>query len=197
MEKTPRPLSPSNNRQPYFSSPREDYDHSNERSDPVRQRTVRLPDDLRIALRCFCGAALTLLILLSGLRPEPPALTVGLPLQACALSDDLEADLLARVLAAEVGECSYGTQAAYAAMLLNRVADPRFPGGLGGVIAEAGLSAETGEVPQRCRRAARAALLGVDQTGGALYCFSAHDRAAAALFADRITLRLEDMFFAR
>lgn len=163
----------------------------------MRPQNLRLPDDLRTALRCFCGAALTLLILLGGLRPEPPALTVGLPLQTCALSDDLEADLLARVLAAEVGECSYGTQAAYAAMLLNRVADPRFPGGLGGVIAEAGLSAETGDVPQRCRRAARTALLGVDQTGGALYCFPSNDRAAAALFADRITLRLEDMVFAK
>ena len=118
-------------------------------------RKIRLPDDLHFALRCFGGAALTLLILLSGLRPEPPAVAASLPLQACALSDDMEADLLARVLSAEVGDLSYGAQAAYAAMLLNRVADPRFPGGLGGVIAEAGLSAETGEVPQRCRRAAR------------------------------------------
>lgn len=160
-------------------------------------RTIRLPADLRTALRCFSGAALTLLILLGGLRPEPPATAVSLPLQACAISDDMEADLLARVLAAEVRDLSYGTQAAYAAMLLNRVNDPRFPDGLGGVIAEAGLSAETGEVPQRCRRAARAALLGVDQTDGALYCFPARDRAAAALFADRITLWLEDMVFAK
>ena len=160
-------------------------------------KKVRLPADLYFLLRCFAASAMTLLILLNGLRPEPPAAAVSLPLQVCALSDDMEADLLARVLAAEVGDLSYGTQAAYAAMLLNRVADPRFPGGLGAVIVEAGLSAETGEVPQRCRRAARAALLGVDQTGGALYCFPARDRAAAALFADRITLRLEDMIFAK
>ena len=48
----------------------------------MRPKTHRLPDDLRTALRCFCGAALTLLILLGGLCPEPPAVTVGVWLKS-------------------------------------------------------------------------------------------------------------------
>ncbi|MBQ2767298.1 MAG: hypothetical protein IJF49_04380 [Clostridia bacterium] len=168
-------------------------------------RSFSMPADVRCTLRCFCASTLILCVTLSGLRTQAPrddrektpVIPTALTMQFCGVADDMQLDLLARVLAAEVGDLAYGTQAAYAAMLLNRVSDPRFPRELGAVIAEAGLKTQVGELSSRSIRAARTALLGVDQTSGALYCFPAGDHAAAALFADRITLRLDDMIFAK
>lgn len=131
----------------------------------------RLPRDLRCAAQCLGGAALALLLLLPPLgRPaaQPETVPAVLDLTLCAFSDDLELDLLARVLAAEVGERSYAAQTALGAVLINRIADPRYPGELGAVIGDAGLHAAAGTIPTRSLRAARAALLGIDPTQGAI-----------------------------
>ena len=136
----------------------------------------RLPDDFRCALRCLGMAALVLVLALSPLEPataaEAESVAVSLDLSLLAFSDDLQLELLARVLAAEVGDRSYAAQVAYGAMLINRLADPRFPGELGAVVGDAGLRAAVGEIPTRSLRAAKAALMGVDPTAGALYCYT-------------------------
>lgn len=135
----------------------------------------KMPGDLRCAVQCLCAAALALTVTLSPLNPtgtaavEPEAIPAALDFTLCAFSDDLELELLARVLAAEVGDRSYAAQAAVGAALLNRLADPRFPGELGAVIGDAGLRAVSGEIPTRSLRAARAALMGVDPTQGAVW----------------------------
>ncbi len=146
-----------------------------------------LPKDLYCMLRCLCSASLLLIILLGALPAPPPthpvptemweepagAIAVSLDLTLCAFSDDLTLELLARVLAAEVGDRSYAAQTAYAAMLLNRRTDPHFPADLGAVIGDAGLRIARGEIPARSLRAASAALRGVDPTAGAVYCHPA------------------------
>lgn len=141
-----------------------------------------LPADLRFALRCLCGASLILCLTLFPLKPasarmtasqsdaaESEAVAVSLDFTLCAFSDDLELELLARTLAAEVGDHSYAAQAAVGAALVNRTPTPRFPGELGAVIGDAGLRAETAAIPARSLRAAKAALMGVDPTQGAVY----------------------------
>lgn len=137
--------------------------------------TGKLPDDLRCAVQCLCAAALLLTVTLAPLDPagaaaaEPEAVPASLDLTHCAFSDDLELELLARVLAAEVGDRSYAAQTAVGASLLNRLADPRFPGRLGAVIGDAGLRAAADDIPARSLRAAQVALMGVDPTQGAVY----------------------------
>ncbi len=159
-------------------------------------RTV-LPCDLRCMLRCLSSAALILSLSLGALPdnplPTPPSATdaeraeetvaASLFFSQCAFSDDLELELLARVVAAEVGEYSYAAQTAFAAMLLNRLTDPRFPSDLGAVIGDAGLRALHGEIPTRALRAASAARLGVDPTAGALYCHPAVGTAPPSVTA--------------
>lgn len=132
---------------------------------------VRLPADLRCALKCLCCAVVLLTVLLTPLAPgeeEPASLPASLDLTLCAFSDDLAQEMLARVLNAEVGKCSYAAQVALGATLINRLADPCYPGELGAVIRDAGLRAASGEVPMRAMRAAHAALMGVDPTHGAV-----------------------------
>ena len=138
---------------------------------PFLRCYARLPADLRCALKCLGIAVVLLTVLLTPLaptEPEPDCLPASLDLTHCAFSDDLAQELLARVLAAEVGEKSYAAQTALGAVLVNRLSDPRFPGDLGAVIRSAGLRAAAGEIPMRSLRAARAALMGVDPTHGAL-----------------------------
>ncbi len=135
----------------------------------------RLPDDVRCALQCAAAASLVLALTLPPLDPgsdapaaEPETAPVYLDLTLCAFSDDLELELLARVLAAEVGDRSYAAQTALGAVLVNRRADPRYPGELGAIIGDAGLRAAAGEIPARSLRAAQVALMGVDPTQGAI-----------------------------
>ena len=138
---------------------------------PFLRCYARLPADLRCALKCLGIAVVLLTVLLSPLTPpesEPACLPASLDLTLCAFSDDLAQEMLARVLAAEAGECSYAAQTALGAVLVNRLADPRYPSELGAVIHDAGLRAAAGEIPMRAMRAARAALMGVDPTHGAV-----------------------------
>lgn len=131
----------------------------------------RLPGDFRCVLQCLFAAVLVMTAVLPPFAAEPadePAIPAALDLSLCAFSDDLELELLARVLAAEAGERSYAAQTALGAVLLNRLTDPRFPGNLGAVIGDAGLRAAAGAIPSRSLRAARAALMGVDPTHGAV-----------------------------
>ncbi|MBR7185451.1 MAG: hypothetical protein IKD37_07580 [Clostridia bacterium] len=136
-----------------------------------------MPNDLCFALRCLCAAGMIMLITLTPLAQAVPpteeaAVPVSLNLQACALSDDMRLDLLARVIAAEMGSRSYAAQVAFGAMLCNRLADPRYPTELGAVLSDAGLRAVSGDIPTRAMRAARAALLGVDPSAGATVCYA-------------------------
>ena len=136
----------------------------------------RLSADVRCALQAACAASLVLAMTLSPLdadasaqaAPEGETAPVYLDLTLCAFSDDLELELLGRVLAAEAGDRSYAAQAALGAVLVNRLADPRYPSELGAVIGDAGLRAAAGEIPARSLRAAQVALMGVDPTHGAV-----------------------------
>ncbi|MBR6708975.1 MAG: hypothetical protein IKL84_04785 [Clostridia bacterium] len=172
---------------------------------------VRLAADIRVMLRCLVGAALALLATLPVLSAASSPKTTDMQLTLydaefddvsyaalpCGLADDLQLELLARVIAAEAGGMSYIEQTAYGAMLKNRTADPRFPHELGQVIGSAELRIAEGEIPSRALRAARSASFGIDPTGGALYCFPITDTAARTLFGERITAEFEHLFFAK
>jgi len=88
-------------------------------------------------------------------------------------SEDLE--LLARVVYAEAGGEPYAGQVAVAAVVLNRVKDPRFPKTIAGVIFEpdAFTCVNDGQFylnpDATAYQAAREALRGVDPSGGALF----------------------------
>ena len=158
-----------------------------------------IPHDLCFALRCLCAAGLIMLITLvplaqSGPSAEEAAIPVSLNLQACALSDDMRLDLLARVIAAEMGSRSYAAQVAFGAMLCNRLSDPRYPAELGAVLSDAGLRALSGDIPTRAKRAARAALLGVDPSAGATACYARTESPPAHFTA---TAEFDGLVFGR
>jgi N-acetylmuramoyl-L-alanine amidase len=90
-----------------------------------------------------------------------------------ARSGDL--DLLARLVSAEAKGEPYEGQVAVAAVILNRIADPRFPNTLAGVVYQtyAFEPVSNGEIylpaSANAIRAARDALNGWDPSGGAVY----------------------------
>lgn len=87
-------------------------------------------------------------------------------------------DLLARVVRAEAEGEPYDGQVAVAAVILNRVNHPEFPNTIPGVVYEplAFSVVANGEVNKpandSAKRAAHAALNGLDPTGGALYFYN-------------------------
>ncbi len=137
-------------------------------------RPAALPEDLRLTVRCLLCATLALTLALSPLRraaePDAVAVFAMADVAPTTLGDDLDATLLARTIAETMGDASYAAQLALGAAIVNRIPDPRYPSALGDILADAGLRLlPRGEaIPARSRRAAEAALLGVDPTGGAL-----------------------------
>ena len=115
---------------------------------------------------------LALLLPLPAYAPHP--LQVPVP---AAEQEHPDLDLLARIIHAEArGECLTG-QVAVGAVVLNRVADSRFPGTVKDVIFEPGqfqpvwqgtLPAKAGE---RSREAARRVLEGENPVGNAVYFY--------------------------
>ncbi|NLV92423.1 MAG: spore cortex-lytic protein [Firmicutes bacterium] len=100
---------------------------------------------------------------------------IGGPAEAQSVSAN-EADLLARLIAAEAQGEPYEGQVAVGAVILNRVKDPQFPNSLSGVMHQphAFESVTNGLVWQRSPddsaiRAARDAMNGWDPTQGCLF----------------------------
>lgn len=91
---------------------------------------------------------------------------------------DLDMDLLARTVSAEAKGESYIGQVAVAAVILNRIEHPSFPGTLSGVVYQAGAfePVRNGSInlpaTDSAIRAAMEAIAGNDPTGGALYFFN-------------------------
>ncbi len=87
-------------------------------------------------------------------------------------------ELLARVIRAEAEAEPYTGQVAVAAVILNRIQDPKFPNTLAGVVYQprAFESVSNGMVnrppTESARKAANAALGGWDPSGGALFFFN-------------------------
>ena len=72
-------------------------------------------------------------------------------------------DIIANVVAGEAMSCPLDHQIAVAAVVLNRVADPRFPDTVEGVVGQQGQYSETyltGQAPESCYEAAQIALDG-------------------------------------
>uniref|UniRef100_UPI004057A25C cell wall hydrolase n=1 Tax=Agathobacter sp. TaxID=2021311 RepID=UPI004057A25C len=98
--------------------------------------------------------------------------------QAVSASVD-EVTLLAAIIQCEAGGESYEGQVAVGAVVMNRVKSSRFPNTIEGVIYQKGQFTPvksgalakrlSGTIKQSCYDAAREALAGVDNTGGALY----------------------------
>lgn len=91
---------------------------------------------------------------------------------------DRELELLARLVHAEAEGEPYAGRVGVAAVVLNRVRHPRFPGSIAGVIFQPGAfepvaNGRIWEEPDRLAlQAARDALNGWDPTGGALYFYN-------------------------
>lgn len=116
-------------------------------------------------------------------------------------SDELE--LLARVVAAEAEGEPFEGQVAVAAVILNRVRDPRFPNTLSGVVYQphAFESVSNGLIWRRtpsdeAYRAARAALNGWDPTQGALFFWNPSKPVSSWIWSRPIVARIGNHVFA-
>lgn len=158
-----------------------------------------IPADIRLAISSFAIAAITLVTLLStlGILIEPtdeaPILAaqcgfepyaVPQPIKAaasalleCSVSNENELQLLARTAEMTFGSESYTARVALCSVILNRAKSDRFPQSIAAVIRSAGLYPESfeGAISERTMHAARAAMLGVDPTMGALYIIRTDD----------------------
>ena len=74
-----------------------------------------------------------------------------------------DVDILANVVAGEALNCPLDHQIAVASVVMNRVADPRFPNTVKGVVGQQGQYSETyltGQAPKSCYEAAQIAMDG-------------------------------------
>lgn len=113
-------------------------------------------------------------------------------------------DLLARLVAAEARGEPFAGQVAVAAVVLNRVRDPRFPDTIPGVVYQprAFESVSNGLIWRRAPtateyRAARAALNGWDPTGGAVFFWNPSKPVSPWIWTRRIIARIGRHVFAR
>lgn len=116
-------------------------------------------------------------------------------------ADDL--DLLARVISAEARGEPYEGQVAVAAVILNRVQDPRFPNSLAGVVYQthAFESVSNGQIylapTASAWRAARNALNGWDPSGGAVFFWNPSKPVTKWIWSRPIIKRIGNHVFAR
>lgn len=113
-------------------------------------------------------------------------------------------DLLARVVAAEARGEPYAGQVAVAAVMLNRVRDPRFPKTLSGVIFQPAAleSVSNGLIWQRtpdgtAYKAARDALNGYDPTYGSVFFWNPYKRVSSWIWSRPIVTQIGKHVFAR
>lgn len=121
---------------------------------------------------------------------------------AVARVDDI--DLLARVVTGEAGEEPFEGQVAVAAVILNRIRDPRFPKSLAGVIYEpwAFESVANGFIWARppkdsAYKAAIAAMNGWDPTYGAVYFWNPATATSPWVWTRNIIVAIGRHIFAR
>lgn len=113
-------------------------------------------------------------------------------------------DLLARVVSAEAQGEPYAGQVAVAAVILNRVRDPRFPKTLSGVIFQPAAleSVANGLIWRRtpsatAYRAARDALNGYDPTYGSVFFWNPYKRVSSWIWSRPIVTQIGKHVFAR
>lgn len=120
-----------------------------------------------------------------------------------AVNRGIDRDLLARIVSAEARGEPYEGQVAVAAVLLNRVRDPRFPNTLAGVVYQthAFESVANGQIYQpitaSARRAASDALNGWDPSGGAVFFWNPTKPVSKWIWSRPIIKRIGDHVFAR
>lgn len=95
----------------------------------------------------------------------------------CAVSDDIDADLLAKAIQKVCGDESYAVRVAFGAVILNRVESNQFPNSVSAVLRNAGIYPDDSgdKIEERSRHAAYSALTGVDPTIGSLYIMDTDD----------------------
>lgn len=113
-------------------------------------------------------------------------------------------ELLARLVAAEAQGEPYAGQVAVAAVVLNRVRDPRFPNSLSGVIFQPAAfeSVSNGLIWRRtpsatAYRAARDALNGYDPTYGSVFFWNPYRRVSSWIWSRPIVTQIGKHVFAR
>lgn len=129
----------------------------------------------RKSIAVFCAAAILLGVpLLPVCRAEEKIFCVY-------FLNAAEEAALARFCAAAAEGEPFACRLAVAAAMLNRLADPRFPDTVSGILAAAGFSApkRTQKAYNEALWAVRAAAMGADPTGGAVL-WARSDTAAAA-----------------
>ncbi len=93
-------------------------------------------------------------------------------------TDNLDVNLLAKVISAEARGEPYVGQVAVGAVIINRIKHPSFPGTLPGVVYQPGAFTcmTDGQIDQpveeSCYRAAEDAIAGIDPSGGAIYYYN-------------------------
>ena len=111
------------------------------------------------------------------------------PLHPRAELNRAEEYALARFCAAETEGEPFICRLSVAAVMLNRLSDPRFPDTVTGILADGGYKAApvTEADMASARWALQVALMGVDPTGGSLW-WGRSDTAAAADLIPRLTV---------
>ncbi len=163
----------------------------------IREFIKKAPSDIKNALGFFCIASLILILTLFplntlGKNEDAPALLIDLcgfepyivqselvqsvsaDLSVSQLSD---LELLSSACEELFGRESYAMRVAFCALILNRCEDASFPDTVSAVLKSAGIYPESLKisVSERTFHAARAAMLGVDPSMGALYMMHRED----------------------
>lgn len=104
-------------------------------------------------------------------------LPVSIEIAECSVSEDADLELLARAIDKACGAEDYAIRVSFGAVIMNRAESDSFPSSISAVIRSAGLYPDSFEdaIPERTIHAARAAMLGIDPTMGALYIMNTSD----------------------
>ena len=114
--------------------------------------------------------------------------------------NELEIDVLARLIEAEVGKADFQTKTAFGAVVMNRVKSKAYPDTVLQVVYANGAFESVGNGSMRkvnpseqSYRAAEDALMGYDPSDGALYVFRKKDDTVGKT----VTLKCGDIYFAK
>ena len=176
----------------------------------------KAPKDVRYALGFFTVATLAIsLLLLPISKLEKTNMIENAPVEICGLEPYIlptelsvpavtepsvseQSDLLVLSSACEelFGNASYTVRVSFCALILNRLEDDSFPSSVSAVLRSAGLYPKSlsDTVSERTLHAARAAMLGVDPSMGALYMMN-HGDSSFEEYKERVTAILPPYAF--
>lgn len=135
-----------------------------------------------------------------GIAGEKTLKSLGLSTGGYSSSD---AELLARCVSAEARGEPYQGQVAVAAVVLNRVHSPSFPGSIAGVVYQPGAfsSVDDGQINMEptasSRNAAMEALSGVDPSYGSIYFYNPEKSTSKWIFSRPVVITIGSHVFAK